>query len=75
MKGNIKFTGKSIVAKDLNKFYIELFPECLKEQEKKNEEFVFDSPNIFMGNLIIGETYIEPQGTIDILNLDTKQKC
>lgn len=28
-----------------------------------------------IGNLIIGETYIEPQGTIEIINHNTGERC
>ena len=42
---------------------------------KKSEEYVFDNPKIHLANLIIGDTYIEPQGTIKIVNLDTQEVC
>jgi hypothetical protein len=39
------------------------------------EEFEFGLPTIVVGNIIIGEKYIEPAGTSFIKNLTTGESC
>lgn len=34
-----------------------------------------DTPDVLVGNLLIGSTYVEPVGTSDCINYDTGEKC
>lgn len=54
LQPTIKFTGKSIQAKDPKKFLIKL--------DAFKEAYSFENPIVLVGNLLIGDTYIEPQG-------------
>ena len=72
MQGTVKFTGKSVIASDTNRFYIKLNPVI---DPSKPEEYSFDCPKIVVGNMIIGETYVEPQGPTIVENHTTGEKC
>lgn len=50
----------------MNSVFIKLFPVCLRKAEKKYEEYSFDPNKTLIGNLFIGETYIEPYGLATI---------
>jgi len=49
---NVKFTGKSITAKDPKKFLVKI--------DAFEESYTFENPIVLVGNLLIGDTYIEP---------------
>ena len=68
--GKVKFTGRSILAEDNNRYYIKL-----QSEGQEVENFSFESPKTIIGNLIIGETYIEPQGMTEVINYKTGEKC
>lgn len=52
MQMNVKFTGKSITAKDPKKFLVKI--------DAFEESYTFENPIVLVGNLLIGDTYIEP---------------
>jgi hypothetical protein len=66
----VKFTGKAIYMSDSNRFYVNLNPEG-----GADELYSMETPQVIVGNLIIGETYTEPQGTTTIVNHMTNDKC
>lgn len=75
VNGLIKFTGKSITALDPNRFYLKIHPSCLKGALNDSEDYSFDNPKMMIGNLIIGDTYVEPQGATEIVNHSTGERC
>jgi hypothetical protein len=71
------------VATDPDRFYIKL---CLNSSKinregeellgnKFIEEYSFSNPKVLIGNLIIGETFIEPQGSIEVMNHSTGERA
>lgn len=67
LQATIKFTGKSIQAKDPKNFLVKL--------DKHKEAYTFENPIVLVGNLLIGDTYIEPQGQTLVTNHNTKETC
>ena len=51
--------------------FINIFPTCKKKENKKYEEYSFTPHKTLIGNLFIGETYIEPYGISTIRGYDT----
>lgn len=46
----------------MNSVFIKIYPTCLKKEKKNYEEYTFNPNKTLIGNLFIGETYIEPYG-------------
>lgn len=59
----------------MNSFHIKLFPDDKKGKATKYENYSYDNPRVVVGNLIIGDMYLEPQGTVTINNHDSGEKC
>lgn len=61
---------------DPDRFYIKLTLNSTKVNREGEEllgnkfieEYSFSNPKVLIGNLIIGETFIEPQGSIEVMN-------
>lgn len=66
VNANIKFTGKSIAIQETDKFFLSLFHKSPEE-----ELYTFTNPKIMVGNLIIGDAYIEPTGACSVTNHKT----
>lgn len=66
----IKFNGRSISADDEGVCLLTLFAG-----ETGKEYYEIGSPKTAIGNLIIGETYIEPLGTSEVVNHMTGEKA
>jgi hypothetical protein len=66
----IKFTGRSISAADEGACLTTLFAG-----ETGKELYNIGSAKTAVGNLIIGETYIEPLGTCEVVNHTTGEKA
>jgi hypothetical protein len=52
--GIIKFTGKCIICSDPNK------REIILDLDGQKEIYICDTPLLMVGNLLIGELYVEP---------------
>ena len=63
--GTIKFTGKSIICNDPNK------REIILDVDGKKEVYLCDTPTLMVGNIFIGETYVEPYNKCQIKCLTT----
>lgn len=72
---SIKFNGRQVVISDLCPTDVELQPLCLRDSNSKVEKYSFANVKMHVGNLIIGERYIEPQGKIVIKNEATGDEC
>lgn len=59
VKNQIKFNGRNVQAEDIYPTKVELYPKTLKGQK---ETYVLATPKLTVGNLLIGERYIEPTG-------------
>jgi len=57
---------------DSNKYYVNLNP---KKEGEKEESYSMEAPQVIVGNLIIGESYTEPQGSTLVMNHTTGEKC
>lgn len=68
----IRFTGKSIQGSDPANYHVRLFPENMKHT---SENYSCENPKVTVGNILIGEMYLEPQGTVEIINHDTGERC
>jgi hypothetical protein len=63
------FTGKSVQVSDLKPQFIDLqTPDGL-------EQYCIERPKMTVGNLIIGERYIQPYGDSIIINQTTMETC
>lgn len=71
----LKFTGKAILAIEENSVFVKLYPVCKKKEAKNYEDYIFSANKTYIGNLLIGDTYIEPQGISTVVNHDTGDKC
>lgn len=49
-----------------------MFPKCLKGEK---ETYVLATPRLTVGNLLIGERYIEPTGSVIIKNITNGDTC
>jgi len=69
-----KFTGKKIEVADENKGTLDV---KYKKPDGSflEEQYTFSMPTLVIGNLVIGERYIEPQGSSFIENITTGDKC
>ena len=64
------------MATDPDRFYIKLSLNSSKVNREGEEllgnkfveEYSFSNPKVLIGNLIIGETFIEPHGSIEVMN-------
>ena len=62
-------------AEDQSKFHISLYPEINNKGDLLTpEEYTCENPKVTVGNLIIGELYVEPVGTVEIVCHDTGEK-
>ena len=57
-----------MVIKDHCPTTIVLNPKCLSNQIINSEVYEASVANLYVGNLVIGERYIEPQGIVIIEN-------
>jgi hypothetical protein len=71
----IKFNGRNVVVNDLCPTYVDIYPANLKDLPTKKEQYVFSNVKMHVGNLIIGERYIEPYGKVHIKNKTTGDTC
>ena len=69
---NIKFTGKQVQIEDIFPIELDLFPESLNGQK---ESYVIQTPKLVIGNLMIGERFIEPYDTVTIKNQTSGEYC
>lgn len=51
---------------------IEIYPDALEGQK---EIYHVQNADMFVGNLIMGERYIEPQGSVTIKNITSGDTC
>ena len=71
----IKFTGRQVSVEDPNLTTLDLYPVSCQKSKVKKETYTMSNPKICVGNLIIGERYIEPQGPALIENKWTGDTC
>jgi len=71
----IKFTGRQVQVEDPNPGFLDLYPENMKNSAVKKERYEIGNPKIYVGNLIVGDRYIEPQGKTTIENKWTGDTC
>lgn len=71
----MKFNGRQVIAEDLNPTIVDLWPEVLKGKDENKETYVLNTPKLNVGNLIMGERYIEPSGTVLLENKMTGDTC
>jgi len=57
---------------DTNRHFVNLTP---KNEGGKEEQYSMEAPQVIVGNLIIGESYTEPQGITIVQNHTTGEKC
>ena len=62
-------------ASDSIRSHVRLFPEALKDEEQNFEDYSFENPMVLVGNLILGEMYIEPQGKVEVVNHCNSERC
>jgi len=67
----LKFTGKALYAEEMNSVFIKIFPSCLKKEKRNFEDYTFTPNKTLIGNLFIGETFIEPFGVSTVKGYDT----
>lgn len=63
------FTGKAVQVQD------KLPCEVVLHVDGQKEVYRFKRPKMVVGNIVIGERFIEPQGTATILNIGTGDEC
>mmetsp|Transcript_4398 Transcript_4398/g.7459 ORF Transcript_4398/g.7459 Transcript_4398/m.7459 type:complete len:267 (-) Transcript_4398:288-1088(-) len=68
----IKFTGKQVSVEDIYPTSLTLHPRCLGG---KAERYLIYTPKLYIGNLVMGERFIEPNGLVTIRNVDTGEEC
>jgi hypothetical protein len=68
----IKLTTKNVVVQDFNPLFINIEPKSLNGQV---ETYTFETPKMTIGNLVVGEKYIEPAGIINIKNITSGELC
>jgi hypothetical protein len=68
----IKLTTRNVQIQDIYPTVIDLQPVCLKGD---TETYIFDTPKLTIGNLVVGEKYIEPAGVISIRNSKSGEIC
>lgn len=61
----IKFTGKQVQVTDIYPTVVYLSP---LHMNGKRERYHFSTPKMTIGNLVVGEKYIEPAGVIHVYN-------
>ena len=44
----------------MNHIFVKIYPNCLKKEAKNYEEYLISPNKTLIGNLLIGETYVEP---------------
>lgn len=71
----VKFQGKNCVVTDNDHMYLTLFPTSLAGSEKKSERYIISQPKMMVGNVIIGEIYLEPFGSSTVVNHDTGESA
>ena len=64
------FTGKTVQIQD--EYPLDI---SLDLGEGKVEKYRFKRPKIVVGNLVLGERYIEPYGEATIVNVETNEEC
>jgi hypothetical protein len=64
-----------VSCEDHNPTLVEIFPTCLKEGATTSEHYLLNTPKLNVGNLIMGERYIEPSGKITCENQTTGDSC
>lgn len=47
----------------------------MKNKNVAYEEYSCENPKVTVGNLLIGEMYVEPQGIVELINYDNGEKC
>ena len=72
VKNQIKFNGRNVSAEDIFPTKVDLYPKCLKGEK---ESYVLKTPKLTVGNLLIGERYIEPTGSVKIENTSNGDTC
>lgn len=72
---NIKFNGRQVTVVDNNPTMVDIFPECLKDQMIDKESYVLNTPKMHVGNIVVGERYVEPGGKILVENLMNGETC
>ena len=66
VKPGLKFTGKQLKVTEKYRYFITF---------SNGHKVSMDTPDVLVGNLLIGSTYVEPVGTSDCINYDTGEKC
>jgi len=64
-----------VTVEDTLPIILDIFPDCLKNENIKKETYVMDRPKMHVGNLLFGERYIEPSGSTEIRNENTGESC
>jgi hypothetical protein len=54
---------------------VDIEPKCFKNQVIEKESYVITNARMHVGNLIIGERYLEPQGLVTVVNQMTGDYC
>ena len=65
VKPGLKFTGKQLKVTEKYRYFIKF---------SNGHTVSLDTPDVLVGNLLIGTTYVEPVGTSEIVNHDTGEK-
>ena len=71
----VQFTGKALIATDPNYLSLKLSPLCKSGDENQHETYKFNTAKVIVGNLIIGNTYVEPQGAAEVVNQENGERC